>query len=64
MVCTFKKKGDKAACNSLKLYIQVLKVQYWLEEAQGLPLRSCLYLTLKRKKAQFVSPSPLKYIRQ
>lgn len=37
MVCTLKRERerDKAACNSLELYIQVLKVQYWLERLRA-----------------------------
>lgn len=50
----------------LEMYIQVLKVQYWLEKAQGLPVRSCLYLNLKGKirKTHHVPFSNLQYIRQ
>lgn len=36
----------------LEIVYSGIKVQYWLEEVQGLPLRSCLCLILTKKKTK------------
>lgn len=47
----------------LEIVYSGIKVQYWLEEVQGLPLRSCLCLILTKKKTGPIHiPSPFKII--